>query len=95
VGRLQGRQGQPQGAPRVNWDNYYARSPEEIVPDGVIDWQEMFAPRLSKEERDARCPVGFVIWQASLGHRVSLDEARRRIADGERCPPEAEWGRAR
>lgn len=43
--------------------------------------------RPSLEEMNATCPVEFVIWRAGLGEDVSLEEAQRRIAAGERCPP--------
>jgi hypothetical protein len=27
----------------INWDNLY-RGPEDIVPDGIIDWEALFGP---------------------------------------------------
>jgi hypothetical protein len=33
------------GQPFVAWDNLFARSPEDLVPDGSgIDWPALFAP---------------------------------------------------
>jgi hypothetical protein len=29
----------------IHWDNLLARSPEEIVPDGIVDWYALFCAR--------------------------------------------------
>lgn len=65
-------------------------SPSEPPPSW---WDGLYVPlggaerRMSLEELNAICPVEFVIWRAGLGEEVSLEEAQRRIAAGERCPP--------
>jgi hypothetical protein len=38
--RLERRQ-PPPGC--IRWDNLLARSPEEIVPDGIVDWHALFS----------------------------------------------------
>jgi hypothetical protein len=46
----------------VHWDNLLARSPEEIVPDGIIDWYDLlFGPRT-----DQKCPIEEEIRLAGL-----------------------------
>jgi len=38
----------------IHWDNLLARSPDEIVPDGIIDWYDLlFVPRLGEQI----CPI--------------------------------------
>lgn len=36
----------------INWDNLH-RGPDDLIPDGVIDWLTLF----SQEARDAPCPI--------------------------------------
>src|SRR5262245_51832376 len=44
----------PDGPRRINWDNLWKR-PEDMVPDGVIDWEAFCRPRKPWSAED--CPI--------------------------------------
>ena len=47
----------------INWDNFLARSPEEIVPDGIVNWNDfLFGPPRDNET----CPIEEAIRLAGL-----------------------------
>jgi hypothetical protein len=56
----------------INWDNLLARSLEEIVPDGIVDWYELF------RDDNATCPIEEAIRRAGQPRDPSC---------GERTPP--------
>lgn len=43
--RLEKLEGRADAGPRANWDNLHAVRPEDVVPDGVVDWAALFVPR--------------------------------------------------
>ena len=43
--RLECLEARRDACPRVHWANMHATRVEDIVPDGVIDWPALFAPR--------------------------------------------------
>jgi hypothetical protein len=58
--RLERRQPSSGG---INWDNLLAQSPEEIVPDGIVNWYDLFSGPPTNE---ATCPIEEAIRRAGL-----------------------------
>ena len=53
---------------KIHWANLYAEGPEDIVPDGVVDWAALFRP-LELPSEEAREDGA-----AASGNREGADE---------------------
>jgi len=51
----------------INWDNL-CRRPEEIVPDGIVDWYALHEP--SPAWSPENCPIERAIAEAGRGDQV-------------------------
>jgi hypothetical protein len=54
-------------AGRINWGNL-CRRPEDIVPDGIIDWYALHEP--GREWSDEDCPIERAIAEAGRSAHV-------------------------